>query len=515
MLLLTWHGTILRVEQSQSRLIHSNLVPLRPLARDFAHPPGAKLPGGLAFVPGPRPPTVHLTRGAQTLTVDQNSPFPTFEPGDPGDHHTLLPISEEAAAALRALLAGPLHHTGTGETHPPATLHAGFRLAVGARVFDLVEARPTVTGDGIILPGDAAALVPLPSDQGAAEHHLRRDSASAAPTADAEIFRAAAAATLVIAAPAICRFLPLTANAATRDWLVTQAGAGLRTGPQPSTDTLIHHQRHVFVAGAAIFTRDALLLPPPTDAAPPAALSREADEFFAAEAALAAAPSLAGPHALLPLPVNTMLPRALAPLALLAAHLPPDTTLLLPAEDARLAAMLELFGLAHLRRAVAPPLCAVEDLFWLDPAAERGAAALRAARAASHHHLPPPPPRRRGLLLPAGLAAPADIAAALAKSNIDPLDQAADTKTTAASCAAAGLLIAAAGPALENLLFCRDNTGIIELTPDTAWSPRYSHLSDQLNLGHAVLPCPADADGALRPDPARLKTLVGMLQARP
>ncbi|MEJ0046381.1 MAG: hypothetical protein WDN04_09860 [Rhodospirillales bacterium] len=35
MLLLTWHGTILRVEQAENRLTHAPPVPVRPAARDF------------------------------------------------------------------------------------------------------------------------------------------------------------------------------------------------------------------------------------------------------------------------------------------------------------------------------------------------------------------------------------------------------------------------------------------------------------------------------------------------
>jgi hypothetical protein len=443
MLLLTWHGTILRVEQSQNRLIHSPLAPVRHVARDFAYTPGTPLPGAIEIQPGPAHATIHLTRAGKIFVATPDSPYPAFETTDPAETHALLPLPERDVALLRTLLTAPHRHAGTD--YPPARLDPGFKLRIGPQTICLTET-PLTTLD----------LTPLPAAP-EAELHLR----PATVTAD----------TIAVTGDPEPRFLPLTARASTRDWFYSAATEPVLTSPETVTAHIHEHQDVYLLNGSTLFTPNgALLTPAPASPLPPG-VGREADDLFIAEAALAAPPTLPGPYALL------------ASGDLLPVSLPPD-----PA----------LFAFPDQPAIAPPPLCRIGTLFRLT--GDLPAATLRGIRARALETLPPTRPAR--LFIPAALAA----------IGVPDGFESCDAATPAAF-AGATAIIAAHGPALENLIFCAEGTFVIELSPDTAWRPRYSRLSDQLNLVHAVLPCPVE-DGLLRPDPRALRILCALLDAR-
>jgi hypothetical protein len=443
MLLLTWHGTILRVEQSQNRLIHSPLAPVRPVARDFNYTPGTPLPGAIETQPGPHPATIYLTRAGKTFVASAASPYPSFEAADPTETHALLPLPEQDIALLRTLLTTPHRHDNTD--YPPATLHPGFELRIGAQTLNLAET-PLVT----------LAVTPLPTEP-ATELHLRPATLVPEP--------------ITITGAAEPRFLPLTAHAATRDWFYSAATEPVLTSPQTLTAHLHRYDDVYLLNGITLFTpAGALLTPLPNTPLPPG-IAREADDLFITESALTAPPTLSGPHALL------------ASGDLVPITLPPD-----PA----------LFAFPDQPTITPPALCRVETLFRLT--GDLPATTLRSIRPRALKTLPATKPTR--LFIQTGVAVPAP---ATFETSAAP---------TPAAFAAATAIIAAHGPALENLIFCAEGTFVIELTPDTAWRPRYSRLSDQLNLVHAVLPCPAK-NGLLHPDPQALRILLALQAARP
>jgi len=443
MLLLTWYGTILRVEHSQNRLIHSPLAPARPAARDFTYTPGTPLPGAIEIQPGPHPATVHLTRAGKIFVAAPESPYPTFETADPTETHALLPLSEQDIALLRILLTSPHRHDDTD--YPPATLHPGFQLRIGAQTLTLTET-PLVT----------LAVTPLPA---APEPELHVRPATLAPE------------TITVTGSPEPRFLPLTAHASTRDWFYTAATEPVLTSAQTLTAHIHRHDDVYLLNGTTLFTQTgALLTPLPATKLPPGA-AREADDLFITEAVLTNPPSFSGPHALL------------SSGELLPITLPPD-----PA----------LFAFPGAPGITPPALCRIETLFRLT--GDLPAAALRSIRPRALKTLPAVKPTRA--FIPASLA---PLAVPTGFEICDP--------PTPAAFAAATAIIAAHGPALDNLIFCAEDTFVIELTPDSAWRPRYSRLSDQLNLVHAVLPCPVE-NGLLRVDPDALRILLTLQAAR-
>jgi hypothetical protein len=521
MLLLTWHGTILRVEQSQNRLIHAPLTPVRAVARDLAFTD--RLPGGLKLHPGPHPGTVHVSRNGKTLRATPGMPFPSFDTAPPTP---VLAVTEAEIAALRALLTTPHRHTDTGQDVPPARLEPGFMLSVGDQWrFNLAEARPTATADGIALPANGGILVASQTAAADAEIVLQPGKPPPAVSGPAA-FQAAASASLPVRGRIEYSFLPLTASLATRDWFYTAAAP-----PTPGRLTrtnFVRRAAEVFlltIAGStSIFSRQGILhAAPPADAQPPypAGLAREADIFHVAETALADAPRLPGTHAFLARPETSLLLETLLPLILMAPHLQAETSLIIPGPVPRgLAEYLALFSLDHLSVATTPgPLCCIDTLVWPDAVAPGHLAAdiLHDARARAAPNLPRATRRRLFLTggITGGIANVARLAAIAATFGFEPLGELPpEPKARAAVFAASRAIIAVQGAALENLVFCAPGTQVLELTDNKTWRPTYAALSDKLSLVHAVLPSEAGTQG-LSPEPAAFSRLLRILQARP
>ena len=242
MLLLTWHGTILRVEQAENRLTHAPLVPLRAAARDFsvALPAEAltSLPHALdaetRVIAARYPGTVHLVRGSQYLCAEPSGPFPEFNRAAGAKWESFLPLTEPEAATLRALLAGAWHHEEADDEAPPVpiALDAGFVLTVGPERLDLTVRRPEHAGDASVVipwPDGPARLRQHGARAGAAEIHLRQTPAAQAPrpvATQAEL-HANPGTRLQLPASDELYFPPLTASVADRDWALQRAWPGL------------------------------------------------------------------------------------------------------------------------------------------------------------------------------------------------------------------------------------------------------------------------------------------------
>jgi len=534
MLLLTWHGTILRVEQSRKRLIHAPLVPARALAQDFAFPAPAdpdtapiSLPGGLQLHPGPHPGAGHITRGDKTLIARPENPYPIFSAMPPTVEASVLVLTEAEAAALRAVLSTPHRHVESGVDVPAFALEPGFILTAGPNNrLNLALACPTWTGDNVLLPGGAGTLVALAGTQPAAELPLV-EAASPPPAADPAAFNAAATARLTVQGAPEYGFLPLAASFATRDWFYSAATEPPFTGRHGARNIILRAEDAYLLTltggRSTIFTRDGVLhAPPPPDARIPypPGISREADTFFIDEAALADAPTLPGPHALLPAAAESTLLETLLPLVLMAPYLASDTTLLVPDrapdEAPPLADLLIMFGLDHFRTAAIPAaICRAQTLIWPDHCApsQLSADTLRAARSRAYEVQPPAEPGRR-IFMTSFVADPVRCAKLAANLGYRLIDKVPDTPPArAALFAGATAIIAVHGRLLDNLLFCQPGTQVIELTSNSVWRPHYARLSDQLGLTHAVLPCAMEGD-MLAPDITEFGRLLRIMRAR-
>jgi hypothetical protein len=561
MLLLTWHGTILRVEQAQPRLIHAPLVPARSVSRDYAlelPPEGLVLPlpidGNITVIEATRPGTVHLTRGKHFLCAEPASHYPGFDRERGGQWETFLAITPAEASALRALLAGAWQDEA-GEPVEAATLLPGFRLLAGALDLDLVLARPGRAPDGgLLLPanGDNAAarrLWPRQAPPQAPELHLNRGAPAKLPqAASPEAFRATPS---ILTLPTSDEFYfpPLTPSLAERGWTLDRAWPGPPPlGPQRCQSRVVHQgQAFVlldrFIEGTVIDTRGVLSEPGYLDnlgSTLPPHFAREGAELFLSTAAFQRAPILRGPHAVfyggyLTDPLHWLI-NAIVPLCMMAPHLPPETTLLLPASLGRRPApagagpldILDAFGFGPQRRVeVDTQVCVAEDLYWPDQCGlhQLPASALQTARARIFARQPTGaaehPPGRRIFLRPAGKPGIANLEPieTIARDHgleIISLDRMSfpDRVTLFSQ---ASLVAGVHGGDLANILFCAPGTAVLEFSPACQYRPQYNILAGKLDLIHAVLPCPTEDDRFetdLKIKPLRLVAMLKLLGVR-
>jgi hypothetical protein len=558
MLLLTWHGTILRVEQTNRRLTHAPPWPVRPVGTDFTielpaeHGAAVAVAGGMEALPGARPGTLHLRRGAAYLSVAEHAAFPLCEGEAAGEQETLLALREAEAAALRHLLAASWRREDTGETLAEARLQAGFTLALGELRLDLTAHLPTVLPDGALLlrlPQGDIRLARLAAAS-PAEWHLRPalPEHQVPEVASLAALHATPDSRLTLPGGEERVHLPLTVRLADRDWLYDNAVRGdepmagrrhFRSQVVHERDKFVLLERHVegLVFGAQGVTNTHGYLGNLTGAMPPN-MAREADQYFVSDAALQAAPRLRGPHAVfyggnLSNYYHWIID-AMLPLSLLQPHLPDGATLLLPGTLARLRAApggfdhleaLEAFGFGGIPRVeVAAPVCHVEDVYWPDRCfiEQTAASDLRAARDRALRRLPAAAaPSRRVFIRRIGTRgiANADEIEAFAVQQGFEIHAMEDLSVTAqielfrhASC-----VIGAHGAALANLVFCPPGTRVIELAPASGYRQFFSLISSKLGLTHGILPCPSADSGffsALQVDREKLAALLRLLERR-
>jgi hypothetical protein len=559
MLLLTWHGTILRVEQTNRRLTHAAPVPKRDVGFDFAielppqHATAVPVAGGMEALPGTRPGTLHLRRGNAFLSVAAEAAFPLCDGAEPGDWETLLSLAEDEADALRHILGASWRREDTGDELAAARLTEGFTLALGELLIDLASHRPALLPDGGVVLRMPAGDIRLARQDAPvdAEWHLRPAAPEhrARDVATTEALHNTPNSRLTVPSPEERVHLPLTARLSDRDWLYQNPwmGAVPLSGRQLFQSQVVHEtdkfvllERQVegIVFGEHGVTNTHGYLGNLTGAMPPD-LAREADQFFVSAAALRAAPRLHGPHAVFYGGNLTnyfhWIIDAMLPLSLLQPHLPPGTTLLLPGTLAQFRAnpngrfdhleTLDAFGFGAMPRVeVASRLCHVEDVYWADRCfiEQVSAAELRTARDRALTRLAPPAGAARRIFIRRTTTrriANADEIEAFAAQQGFEVHTMEDMSVTEQIelFRHASFVIGAHGAALANLVFCPPGAKVIELAPDSGYRPFFALIASKLGLTHGILPCTIPGGnffGDLRVHKDRLAALLRLLGRR-
>jgi hypothetical protein len=544
MLLLTWHGTILRVEQTQSRLTHAPLIPVRDVSRDFQvsleSPPAEPTPvgAGMEMLAGKWPGTVHLRRGGLFLATDPAAPFPLCDQPEATAQNALLPLSAAEAAALRALLAGAWAVGDNADAVEP-TLQPGFLLAAGDTEADLTRARITTMDGGTIkleLENRALTLWPRGARLAPDEWHLRQGPASSrgTPVPAAEDLHANAGTSLALLGGPEYFTPPMAVSRADTAWLF-QDPALPRAGLHRIYADLVHEADvwvvlHAGMEGT-VFSAAGMANAPPAMPDLPPYLAREAEELFVDTTALRNVPVLEGPHAVFysaPAATwNGWLLGAIVNLALLRPALPPGTTLLIPGSlrDAGFDAVgaLAAAGFGNMKLVeVTAPLCRVRDLYWLGRSAGGGfpAAAAIAVRDRALASRPAVAKRRVYVRQAArGVANAFAVESHCKRSGFETIDiEGLDASAQIALFQGAEFVAAMQGPALANLIFCPAEAKVIEFVPEKyslEYSPSaFAMLTSQLHLSHGVLPCARRDDGTVQVDIDRLRAMLTILSAR-
>lgn len=240
MYLLSWHGTLLRVETASGRLIQAPLVPQRPNARDFAIPAMAVAESGTLVLaqsdgvrlrPGPDAGTRLITIGPYYASVEPGRTEVRAVLTEPDRSSQFRIIAPEALAALRRLLRGSFELAGSALDAGAIRLREGWMLDLGGWEVPLGQASllDLPGGDVFVAHADRAETLRLLGLQAAAgELFLRPDApgeGAVIATDDAE-FLALPRARLRLAVSRERAVLPLTQALAERDWLEERAIGG-------------------------------------------------------------------------------------------------------------------------------------------------------------------------------------------------------------------------------------------------------------------------------------------------
>jgi hypothetical protein len=558
MLLLTWFGTILRLEKRTCRLTHSRLVPHRDLAADFAValPPEGLTgpltgPDGITLHPGAAPGIAHLSRDGLYLFVSHRA-YPSFTSTEIGQGETCLLVTEAAVAVLRDLLSHLWTDAATGAELPRPALDHGHILRVGAHALMLAEACPAhESADPGIVRAGALTLRRVPDSRiTVSEWPITPASPGRIPeVADDAAFRAATAARFTMPAPPETAIPPLILDEGSRDFLYRRARQGrapecgrIQRNSQilRGRDKFVLLQRRVegmILDGSGVLNEFGYI--GNLDGTEPPHFGREGDRYFLDRRLLETAPVLRGPHAVFYggnyQNYYHWLIDAILPLSMMAPYLPPEVTLLLPGTLDHFRAhpigkldyveALEAFGFGSMARVEVPgQICRVEEIFWPDQCTieNQPATALRAARDRAITHAPEPAGDRTRIYVrrqgDRAIANEDALATLWRRNDIVPVMMEDLTVTQQIDLfRRAELVISPHGAALANILFCPAATAVLELSPDCEYRPFFNQMAAKLGLSHAVLPCPTDTggfNGRLDVDSKRLQRLLNLLQAR-
>jgi len=560
MLLLSWHGTILRHERDTLRLTHARIVPCRAISTDVAMvlPPEGLAgplagPDGITLLPGEAQGTVHLVRAGKYLCVGPE-PYPGFTADTPGPWETLWLLTREEVDRLRDLLTHAWVVAGTAVTLNPydIAMLGGPRLRLGDQTLDLATVRPVAASadpDQLSFPAVT----------------LHRVHGSHAPRRDIPIVRHAPDRTPVVAteaevrttlparytvpAPSELAHPPILGSLGDRDFVYRRASRGQRQASgriHLQSQIVREQQKYVLLVPGAeglILDEGGVSNEPGyvrrLAATPQPWVNTEGGRTFIDHALLARAPVLPGPHAVFyNVGLNDYFHWAIGSmlqLTLMAPLLPPGTTLLLPGTLSQFRAdplgkldyieVLTAFGFGDMPRVEIPgEICRTEEIYWADRCTigEIPAVVLQTARARALDHLQAPKRpasriyvRRRG---PRSLTNNKTVERFLVRNGFTGVIV--EDMTVAERIAMfrnAEFVVSPHGEELANLLFCRTGTKVLELSPDCEYRPFFNAMSSKLGLTHAVLPCATDDgtfDGRLTVDRSRLRSLFLLLQQR-
>ncbi|MEJ0048075.1 MAG: glycosyltransferase 61 family protein [Rhodospirillales bacterium] len=426
MILLTWHGTVLRIDAANATVIHAALWPAPAGANDLLldAPAAISQPLALAGLPGvtlvggARPGIAHLRRGEAYLRADPAEQITTFTGDEPGPWESFLLVDERAAAHLRHILAQAWTLEGAAaETAPTAiSLTEGFQLELGALRIDLAEqmprpvAPPPPAVDAAGSAGEhgmpdrfslsaAEGPVVISRAPGALRHEflLRRLPRHLRPPEAASEAEFRATPNRLLALPGTPEILtpPITICAADRAWCfekpwenhVPMVGRHtLRSTILRESDKLVLLARY---AEGMVFDEHGVSnefgylegLPRHTRHTLPGFLRFEGERILFDRAAAAAAPTLPGPYVVfyggnLTNYCHWMID-AMLPLHVMLPYLPQNARLLLPGTLRGLRDspericdhhdILRAFGFAALPAVeISDSLCRVEEIYWLD-----------------------------------------------------------------------------------------------------------------------------------------------------
>jgi hypothetical protein len=560
MRLLTWHGTIIRVEPDGKR-IHAPLWPARDVAVDldldisderFSAP--LLLPGDIAVIAAADRRCVHIRQGARYLSADPARGEVTFMRDIARQKETFLPLSDAELADLRDIVSHGWIIAETGEDFAPGAVWPSedFGLAVGAARIDLRHGVPRLDDSGdvrLALTRDGALLHMRRGVAAAArdELALRRRPFDDAPLPDRAAFASCAEGSIMLQGDIEYGFLPLTAHARDQDWMHARfwRPQGPRLGPyQPEVRLVRERDKYVLLTrwqeGLVFDARGArtetgfLLNQRVTERG---VLLREGDMMFIDRAALDAAPYLPGCYAVIG---NGNLSSyyhwvmdALLPLFIMRPYLPAGTRLLVPGTIGALRgqpgivdhmAALRAWGFADLEAVeMPPPLCRLEEAVWLDHFDSYAVPAdlLAAARAHVLARMPPRDAARRVYVRQRG--APAVLNEDELVQTLQPLGFETHEMEALSPAEQISLfrdaedVVAVHGAALTNLIYAAAGTRVLELMPDPEYRSAYAEISDKLGLAHGVLPCPTDDGqfvGNVSVDIGAMRRLLSQLQTR-
>jgi hypothetical protein len=564
---LTAQGTLIRVETATRKLIQARLVPVRGFATDWemqlpaaglAAPVTSPVDERLIVTPALSPREVTIRLGDAYLCAEPHSTELSFSRSSAGAWEYFLLLQAHELAALRHVLAHDWTEGPEGaapEARLKAALLTDFQLAIGDYHCDLRPRFPPFKagaasigvsgGGGLRLAGPASTGQEWPLTR-------RPDTEQAQPVPDAATFNATPEGRLALRGGLEYGLLPLSSGWADDNWMLDKWSQprGTRLGKRHLACQLVREQdKYVLLTrgqeglifdarGASNETGYLMTSHLPRGGI----LSREGDHPFIDGAAVAAAPHLAGPHAVfygghLSNYYHWIID-ALLPLSVMAPHLPPGTKLLIPPTLRRFRAAppeqavrtvdhmtaLREWGFGDWPIAeIDAPLCHVEEVYWLDDCfiEQMPADFLQAARRGMLARLEPRGKTqniylRRERTRQVANAEPVEKIAVrngFAVHEIEGMT----VREQMRLFQNADFVIAPHGAAMANLLFCAPGTKVLELSPDCEFRPIFTQISDKLDLVHAVLPCPTDDGGffgAMQVDTGRFRALLRQLQTR-
>ena len=549
--LLSWHGTLVRLDAASGLLVHETLWPDNPDGSDFMMTPKPLADGtstadvlpGAVISPGMLPDTVALRRAGKYLTADPARLSMLFRAEAVGDWECFLALSAGEIADLRGILSRRWSCEALSLSIHPARirLRNDFVLDFGHFSVDLRWHRPAAAGrggDGYVLRTSLGTLEiqALPGPAWGADIALLPVARAAMPAEAASVaeFRSTRQTSwLATGEDEEILHPPLTVSDADAAWVLESALPPLPVGLRqtramvrrmggsvllaPGLEGVVFDHRGVLAGGAA--PSDAKSLPP---------------GFWADCGVVSASPGVLSTGPILDEPVvvvpglmkagleagdEASLVMAALDLHCLAPSLPRGARLLMPAHRELPPTWLASIGLAGLPVLTeAAPVCQVRDAIWLEDDGLAGLPAETLARfrsaMAARHTAPGERPRR--IMVRHGKAAAAArprLDAFLENRGFTTLAlQDLSEEDRASAFVHADMVIAVSGPALGYLAYCRESTVVIELAPRMAFEPFGWLLSEKLGLVHSVLPCSGNAS-ELQVDVPRLRALMRMLRS--
>jgi capsular polysaccharide biosynthesis protein len=562
MQVLTWHGTILRLETAQPVLTHVPLVPVRALSKDFGIeiPPGGLAqplmgPNNILLLPGVGPGTVRFWRESGFLCIEPSVPRPMFSRAAAGPWELFLLAPWEAVAVLRTLLSfawtGP---DGERIARSEIRLEEGFVLRVGSWRMDLQTGFPAAVegaDDRIALTAEAggAVLTKIPGTDHGPEVYLRPKPVEAVGAVNEMVFMETPDCRLTLTGPEEFCAPPLTVAMSDRDWMRERHWHGfpVDVGVRRFASHVVR-ERNKYVllcrgaegivfdesgisneAGYLVGMRGKL----------PHGMSHEAEATIVEEALLDGAPFFTGSFAMfyggnLSNYFHWVID-AMVPLTLMAPYLPAEAKLLLPGTLARLREdkvgkfdhlqVLEAFGFGDMPcLTVEEDLCQVGEVYWAGQCfiGDISAELLRATRERALARRAAP--ARSGRKIYIKRAGSRSVVNALeVESELSRLGfesffmEELDVYEQIDLFRGAAFVVGAHGAALANLIFCPAGTKVLEMSPDEEYRPFFAQIAYKLGLAHAVLPCPTDDNtffGRLTVPMDRFSRLLRLLQSR-